>query len=58
VLVTAQTAVDQTVDHAVPVDPMSPVLLALVLLELSTEEVPVTGIERGQPSAPGHHFLS
>lgn len=37
--------VDHTVDHMVPVDLSTLLLLAVVLLELLADGVPVTGIE-------------
>jgi hypothetical protein len=42
----------------VPVDGDSLMLVALVLLELPADEVPVTGTKRRKTSAPGHHFFS
>jgi len=40
------TAVEHTVEHAVPVDVDSLVLIPLFLLRLSADAVPVTGAER------------
>ena len=50
------SAVEQAVEHAVPVDGDSLMLIPLFLLRLSADAVPVTGAERETQAAPGHHF--
>lgn len=41
----------------VPVDGDSQMLVALVLLELLVDAVPVTGTQQDNPTAPGHHLF-
>src|SRR6056297_3732858 len=52
-----QATVDHTVDQLVPVDGDSLMLIALILLELPADEVPVTGT-KPRPRVPGEERYS